>query len=179
MYLCVCIYKCNIFVSPHGGNEPTQLICLHIWHSRLYKMHFHTKITRPLPATNEAMPFHYRKEGKKPLFSSIFPKHSFAVSHFPSSPEAKRAQLPGTGRCTRTWDALPKQKAHGSVCTPASIPELIPLLTTFPWHCKRPQSAFAPCPAQGSHGPMQSDSNKSAGDLFVSFQSRPICMTIS
>lgn len=65
MYLCVYIYKSNIFVSPHGGNEPAQLICLHIWHSRLYKMHFRTKITRPLPATNEAMPFHYRKEQKK------------------------------------------------------------------------------------------------------------------
>ena len=35
MYLCMYIYKSNIFDSPRGGNELSELICLHTWHNRL------------------------------------------------------------------------------------------------------------------------------------------------
>lgn len=59
-------------------------------------MHFSTKITRPLPATNEAMPRCYgkgKKEKKITLRFSVLPKHSFAMSRFPSLPEARRAQF--------------------------------------------------------------------------------------
>lgn len=182
MYLRVYIYKSNIFVSPHGGNEPAQLICLHIWHSRLYKMHFRTKITRPLPATNEAMPFHYRKEQKKKkkekktqLCASAYSLSTALQCHsFPPHQRQSMLSSPGLGDARRPG-MLFASKKQTAVCTP----ELIPLLTAFPRHCKRPPSAFAPCPAQGSHSPVQSDSKKSTGDLFVSFPSRSICMTIS
>lgn len=154
-------------------------------------MHFSTKITRPLPATNEAMPCCYgkgKKEKKITLRFSVLPKHSFAMSRFPSLPEARRAQFLAVirGRVEVQPPVLGSfsQAESRQLCLHRGfihglIPSLARCLSEAPRYCKRPRSAFAPCPAEGSWGPVQSHINKNIGDLFFLLPSRPICMTIS